>query len=99
MSSAGFWPGNDVFPQSAFYSYAYPEPKGFRDRPAPQGASFNTTLGEFILPYNTVRGAANPDALLLEFMSMTYEAAADIAGWDRAALECPFGVPGEVRPL
>ena len=96
-SSAGFWPGNAGFPQAAFYSYAYPEPAGFRSRAVPPGASFNAALGEFILPYETVRTAADPDALLLDFLTATYAAAADTGGWDRAALECPIGVPGRVR--
>jgi hypothetical protein len=96
--SAGFWPGSDAFPRAAFYSYAYPEPAGFRDRPVTPGAHFDATLGEFILPYETVRMAADPDALLLDFLSATYAAAADTGGWDRAALECPLGVPGKVRP-
>jgi hypothetical protein len=95
--SAGFWPGNDAFPQAAFYSYAYPEPAGFRDRPVAQGAHFDMALGEFILPYDTLRTAADPDALLLDFLSSTYAAAAETGGWDRAALECPIGVPGRVR--
>jgi len=97
-SSAGFWPGSDAFPQAAFYSYAYPEPPGFRDRAVTPQAHFDTTLGEFILPYDTVRAAAAPDALLLDFLSTTYAAAADSGGWDRAALECPPAVPGRVRP-
>lgn len=99
VSSAGFWPGSDAFPHAAFYSYAYPEPPGFRARPATQGARFDGTLGEFILPYETVRAAADPDALLLDFLSTTYEAAADTAAWDRAALECPLGIPARVRPI
>jgi hypothetical protein len=99
VSSAGFWPGNETFPQAAFYSYAYPEPVGFRDRPVTPGALFDARLGEFILPYDTVRGAANPDALLLDFLSTTYAAAAEAGSWDRAALECPMGVPRQVRPL
>jgi len=99
VSSAGFWPGNDAFPQAAFYSYAYPEPAGFRDRPVTPGARFETALGEFILPYEAVRNAADPDALLLDFLTTTYAAAAETGGWDRAALECPFGAPGQVRPL
>ena len=96
--SAGFWPGNDAFPRAAFYSYAYPEPAGFRGRPVTPGAHFDATLGEFILPYETVQTAADPDALLLHFLSTTYAAAADTGSWDRAALECPLGVPGRVRP-
>jgi hypothetical protein len=99
VSSAGFWPGNDAFPHAAFYSYAYPEPAGFRDAPVPAGARFEAALGEFILPYDAVRTAADPDALLLEFLSATYAAAADAGAWDRAALECRLGVPGRVRPL
>ena len=99
VSSAGFWPGNDAFPQPAFYSYAYPEPPGFRDKAVTPGAQFDTTFGEFILPYDAVRTAENPDDLLLDFLSTTYAAAADAGGWDRAALECPFGMPGQVRPL
>src|SRR5580692_8951604 len=96
-SSAGFWPGNEAFPQAAFYSYAYPEPAGFRDRAVTPEARFDTTLGEFILPYDTVRTAADPNALLLDFLSTTYAAAADAGNWDRAELECPLGVPGRVR--
>ena len=99
VSSAGFWPGSDAFPEAAFYSYAYPEPPGFRDRPVPPGARFDAALGEFILPYEAVRTAADPDALLLDFLTATYEAAAACGKWDRDALECPIGVPAQVRPL
>jgi hypothetical protein len=101
VSSAGFWPGNGAFPQASFYSYAYPEPAGFRDRSITPGAHFEGALGEFILPYDAVRNTAEPDALLLDFLSTTYAAAAaaETGGWDRAALECPIGVPGKVRPL
>jgi hypothetical protein len=99
VSSAGFWPGNDAFPNAAFYSYAYPEPAGFRDRPVTPAARFDEALGEFILPYEAVRNAADPEALLLEFLSTTYAAAADTGGWGRATLECPLGVPGQVRRL
>jgi hypothetical protein len=99
VSSAGFWPGNDAFPQAAFYSYAYPAPAGFGDRPVTPGARFDAKLGEFILPYDAVRAAAEPDALLLDFLSTTYAAAAEAGGWDRAALECPIGAPAQVRRL
>jgi hypothetical protein len=99
VSSAGFWPGSDVYPHAAFYSYAYPEPEGFRDAPVPQGAAFDEALGEFVLPYAVMRAAPDPDALLLAFLSATYEAAADKGGWDRQALECPFGVPGVPREV
>lgn len=99
VSSAGFWPGNDSFPTAAFYSYAYPEPVGFRDRAVAPGAYFDEKLAEFILPYETVRRAADPDDLVLDFLSKAYEAAADAASWDRERLECSPGVPGRVRPL
>jgi Family of unknown function (DUF5996) len=99
VSSAGFWPGNRDFPRAAFYSYAYPEPAGFRRQAVPEGAYFDERLGEFILPYDTVRAAADPDAVLLDFLSATYAAAADGGGWDRASLECPIGVPGRVRQV
>jgi hypothetical protein len=99
VSSAGFWPGNDAFPAAAFYSYAYPEPTGFRGRGITSGAYFDEKLEEFILPYETVRTAADPEGLVLDFLARTYEAAADAAHWDRAHLDCPPGVAGRVRPL
>jgi hypothetical protein len=99
VSSAGFWPGNDAFPHASIYSYAYPEPPGFRDAGVPPGARFEVALGEFILPYDTVRTAPDPDALLLEFLAATYAAAAHAGAWDRGALECPLGAPARVRPI
>jgi hypothetical protein len=99
VSSAGFWPGNEAFPHAAFYAYAYPEPPGFRNRPVSPGASFDATLGEFVLPYETVRAAPDPDALLLDFLATTYAAAADAGHWDRAGLESALGVPAQVRAL
>jgi len=99
VSSAGFWPGSDAFPRAAFYSYAYPEPPGYRARAVTQGAAFDPRLGEFILPYDTLRAASDPDAKLLDFLGTTYAAAADCGGWDRAALECALGAPGKVRPV
>jgi len=99
VSSAGFWPGNPAYPHAAFYSYAYPEPKGFRDARMPKGAGYETALGEFILPYDTLRASADPDGLLFEFLAATYGAAADLGTWDRAALECELGEPGRVRPV
>lgn len=97
VSSAGFWPGGDSFPEPAFYSYAYPEPPGFRAGPVPPAARFDRELGEYILPYEAVRTATSPDRLLLDFLEATYGAAADAAGWDRAALECAMGMPARVR--
>jgi hypothetical protein len=83
----------------AFYSYAYPAPDGFAEaRPAPEAAYFETRLGEFVLPYDAVRTSSDPDATLMAFLQSTYTAAADLGGWDRAALECPMGVPGRPRP-
>jgi hypothetical protein len=86
VSSAGYWPGPDG--EGVFYSYAYPEPEGYRDASVSPGeARFDEALGEFVLPYTAVREADDPDALLLEFLQSTYEVAADRAGWDRDALE------------
>jgi hypothetical protein len=99
VSSAGFWPGSDAYPHAAFYAYAYPEPPGFRAFSMPAGAAFDGSLGEFILRYDTVRASPDPDAILLDFLTATYRAAADCGGWDRKALECPLGVPGYPRPL
>ncbi len=99
VSSAGFWPGNETFPEAVFYSYAYPEPKGFRKQPVPPGAFYDATLGEFVLPYEVVRCAAEPDARLLEFLFATYTAAAVLGKWDRGALETDLGVPGKVRRI
>ena len=88
VSSAGFWPGAAALPEPVFYSYAYPEPEGFRDAPAgPEGASYNADFREFVLPYEAVRAAADPDATLLRFLRETYEAAATLGRWDRASLE------------
>lgn len=88
VSSAGFWPGNAETPPT-FYSYAYPEPAGFRTTPVePAGARFDEKLSEFVLPYDAVRCAPDPDAALHAFLQSTYEAAANAARWDRAALEC-----------
>ena len=99
-SSAGFWPGSGAIDYPAFYSYAYPEPAGFRTtRVRPDAASFSEALGEFILPYDAVRTAAQPDNALLEFLQSTYEAAANSAKWDRDALECAPGQPGVVRQV
>jgi hypothetical protein len=99
VSSAGFWPGGGgPVEYPAFYSYAYPEPARFRDAAVrPESAFYCEQLREFILPYDAVRTAVSPDETLLEFLQSTYEAAADAAGWDRAALECPLGKIGVPR--
>jgi hypothetical protein len=88
VSSAGFWPGGSGLEEAAFYSYAYPEPDGFKAAKArPAQAYYHKDLREFILPYDAVRTAADPDAMLLDFLQSTYEAAANLGRWDRAALE------------
>ena len=99
VSSAGFWPGGAGGPGGPFfYSYAYPSPPGFADAGvAPAAARFDPALGEFILDYDAVRTADDPDAALLAFLESTYAAAADLGGWDRPALECGIGEPGVPR--
>ena len=88
VSSCGFWPGGGPVPFPAYYSYAYPTPDGFGAAPVLPGAAFfSRDLGEFVLPYDEVRRAPAPDAMLLEFLQSTYEAAAELGHWDRAALE------------
>jgi hypothetical protein len=90
VSSAGFWPGGAIAPYPLFYSYAYPEPKGFADaKVLPPAARYDTTLHEFILPYEDVRRADEPERVLLSFLQSTYEAAADLGSWDRRSLEVP----------
>ena len=88
VSSCGFWPGNGGYGRAAFYVYAYPEPAGYGDtRLKTPEAFYDKSLGQFILPYEAVRLARDPDTLLLGFLQETYEAAADLAKWDRKALE------------
>jgi hypothetical protein len=100
VSSAGFWPGSGAIDYPAFYSYAYPEPAGFRTASVkPDAAFFSEPLGEFILPYDAVRTSGDPERVLLDFLQSTYEAAANAAKWDRKALECPLGKPGVVREI
>jgi len=85
LSSCGFWPGGSA--EGSFYAYAYPTPEGFADWQVDAPAFFDESLGEFLLPYADVRAAADPDAVVSVFLQSTYEAAAELAGWDRAALE------------
>jgi hypothetical protein len=100
VSSAGFWPGSGAIDYPAFYSYAYPEPSGFRaTKVQPDEAFFSEALGEFILPYDAVRTAAVPDQALLDFLQSTYGAAANAAKWDRGALESTLGQPAVVRQI
>lgn len=98
VSSAGFWPGGGAIAYAAFYSYCYPTPAGFADAlVGPADARFDPQLGEFILPYDAVRNAGDPDAALLIFLQTTYEAAANAGNWDRAALEIDEGRIGRPR--
>jgi len=88
LSSLGFWPGADAMPQAIFYSYAYPEPKGFSEaKVKPDAASYNTQVREFVLPYDAVRAAKSPDDAILDFAQSTYDAASQLGNWDWAALE------------
>jgi len=99
-SSAGFWPGGGAYDEAAFYSYGYPAPDGFADaRVAPGAAFWSKDLGEFLLPYEAVRTAPDPDAALMAFLQSTYDAEADLAKWDRANLECALGEPGKCRAV
>lgn len=87
LSSCGFWPGGGE--EGAFYAYAYPEPEGFADYPvSPDAAFYSNDFRQFLLPYEAVRTSPEPDRDLMNFLQSTYAAAADLAGWDRAALEC-----------
>jgi hypothetical protein len=100
VSSAGFWPDGDPINHAAFYSYAYPTPGGFgAAKVKPAQVTFSKELGEFLLPYDAVRTARDPDATLMEFLQSTYDAAADLAKWDRKALECGLGEKGKPRAI
>ncbi len=89
VTSVGFWPGNREAPEPIFYAYAYPTPDGFSEAAVrPDGAFWLDALGEFALPHSAVAAADDPDVALLEFFQSTHDAAADLAGWNRRALEC-----------
>ena len=85
LASCGFWPGGGE--EGAFYAYAYPEPPGYPDYPIGPADACYRSSGEFVLPYEAVATAPDPDRVLTEFLQTTYTAAAELAGWDRAALE------------
>ena len=100
VSSAGFWPGGGGIDAPTFYSYAYPTPDGFAEvQIKPEQAYFEKDLGEFVLPYDAVRKAADPQGHLLAFLESTYDAAARLGDWDRAALECAPGKPRVPREV
>lgn len=88
VSSCGLWLGGGAVEEPVFYSYAYPKPEGFQDYPVqPKEAFYSSQMQEFILPYEAVRQADDPDAVLLVFLQSTYDAAANLGNWDRAALD------------
>jgi len=100
VSSAGFWPGGGGIDEAMFYSYAYPTPDRFKDHPvAPSQGYWDATLGEFLLPYQAVRSAPNPEADLMQFLQTTYEAAAESGQWDRRRLEADLGQPRVPRAV
>lgn len=96
--SSGFWPGAGLG-EAAFYTYAYPEPTGFRSAPLrPEEAYYHDGLSEFVLPYDAVRMASDPDGVLMNFLQSTYEAAADLSRWNRAELEWGEPPPWQASP-
>jgi len=98
VSSAGFWPGGNGIDYAAFYAYAYPAPGGYRGASVrPEAAFWHEGLSEFMMPYDAVQAAADPDEALMAFLISTYEAAADLGEWDRDLLECAQGQPRRVR--
>lgn len=100
VASFGFWPGGGGMEEAAFYAYGYPVPTGLPDaRIQPEAARWHQDLREFVLPYAAVRDAADPDAALLQFLRTSYTAIAELADWDRQALEVPPGIVGRPRGL
>lgn len=98
VSSAGFWPGGNGIDYPAFHAYAYPAPGGYRGAPVrPEAAFWHEGLSEFVLPYDAVQTASDPDAALMAFLVSTYDAAADLGEWDRDLLECSYGRSRQVR--
>ena len=99
-AAPGSGPGGQGVDYAAFYSYASPSPPGFGKAPVrPQEAFWNQDLNQYLLPYDAVRTAGDPEEMLMEFLTSTYEAAASAGNWDRAALETPVGVPGVPRKV
>ena len=104
VASAGFWPGNrnpdGSVTEAMFYTYAYPTPDGFGAREVePEAARWDEGLGEFLLPYEAVRASGDPAGTLMAFLRSTYAAAAELADWDRDALECDLQEPRVPRPV
>ena len=95
VASAGFWPGSDDLPEPIFYAYAYPSPEGFAAADVgPDGACWSKDLGEFVLPLDAMRAAADPDAALLQFLNDSFDAAARLADWDMETLKRRHFPPG-----
>ncbi|KAA2239639.1 hypothetical protein F0L74_25960 [Chitinophaga agrisoli] len=93
VSSCGFWPGNEQYPHASFYAYCYPASPAFGEQKVqPDSAFYSPEMGEFLLPYDLVQQAANPEETLLAFLQSTYEAAANTGNWDRKALECDLSL-------
>lgn len=91
VSSAGFWPGGESFPQPSFYSYCYPTPGEFgKQEVLPKSAFYSQEMGEFFLPYDAVQSSSNPELTLMDFLQTTYEAAAKTGKWDMKAFEFDF---------
>lgn len=100
VASAGFWAGDEAVGGPWFYAYAYPAPPGYAEWPAePAAAKYDAKLGEFLLAYDAVRSDPAPDEALLSFLQSTYDGAAELAEWDRRALECDEGALGRPRPV
>lgn len=98
-SSCGFWPGSGAVQEPAFYAYTYPEPPGYREYAVrPQEAYYSDEMREYILPYEAVRRARDPDRVLHEFFQSTYEAGAELGGWNRAELEHDYSAPRGSAP-
>lgn len=96
-SSCGFWPGGGAVPEAAFYAYTYPEPDGYREYPIrPAEAFYSEEMREYLLPYEAVRRAPDPEGLLRAFLQSTYEAGAELGRWDRPLLEQDYPAPGRV---
>jgi hypothetical protein len=98
-ASAGFWPGSDAFPRAAFYAYSYPAPPGYAQAKIAAPAYYEGNMGEWLLDYDSVRAAPDPEGMLLGFLQSTYAAAADLGKWDRAHLECEPGRPRRPRQV
>lgn len=97
VCSCGFWPGSEALPFPVFYAYAYPEPAGFKTaKVRPAEAYYEANFGEFVLPYDAVQKSSAPDAMVLDFLQSTYEAAADLGKWNRSELDARGALPGRV---